>query len=501
MKKITFLFLLCISNSFAQYIVNTVNSDLGNHFIYNGNLYFTNNLGASYTFSKYDGTTVYPIPNPSGVSGIYQSDPILYNGDFYFKFSGNFLAKYNGTNLSLIDKVLPTDIGLSSPLINYNSKLTYIYRGGSNLRQLATYDGTVQTIYPNPDAATSAYSYFLAEYNGEAYYSYVNVSGNTSLTKFNGTSVSLISNPNESEWGIYSGNGCVVNNKLIFLYQTADAKVHFASYDGTSITVVPNLLPTDDFVFSTLIAYNNAVYGKYRDTSGKFHIAKYDGTTMTVLPNIDSADLGYTDSPFIYNNKLYFRYRNASSSYWLARTDGNALELLSHKFMGGFGNPNGYALEVAGNVYFKTQTSGSFTTLGKFDGTNLTVYGNAGNTNPELGLNELVFFNFKIHFLASNGIDNKLSYLDEVILNTESFENNEFKVYPNPVSNQLYFTLENNIEKATIKIISLLGQTLLEKQNLSGTDFNFDVSNFTRGIYIVQLTKGNEVYNSKFIKQ
>ncbi|MBP6556809.1 MAG: T9SS type A sorting domain-containing protein [Flavobacterium sp.] len=488
MKKITLLFLICITNSYAQFIVNTTHTDLGNHFVYNGNLYFSNNLGSSYTFSKYDGTTVTPISNPSGVTGIYQSDPILFNGDFYFKFSGNFLAKYNGTNLAVIDKVLPTDIGLSSPPVVYNSKLTYVYRGGNNsLRQLATYDGNVQTIYPNPDSATSAYSYFLAEYNGEAYYSYVNASGNTSLVKFNGTSVSLIPNPNSAEWGIYSGNACVVNNKLIFLYQTADAKVHFASYDGNTITVVPNLLPTDDFVFSTLISFDNAVYGKYRDSSGKFHIAKYDGTIMTVLSNIDAADLGYTDSPFIYNDKLYFRYRNAASSYWLARTDGYAIELLTHKFMGGYGNPNGYALEVGGNVYFKTQSSAGFTTLGKFDGTDLTTYGNVGNTNPELGTNELVFYNSKIHFLALNGNDEKLSYLDQVILDNERYNSNDFKVYPNPSNGQFTIQITTEMLGATVEIYNLLGQKIKSLELFETETQQY----LNHGLYIVSITKNN----------
>ena len=93
MKKITFLFLLCTFNAFAQFVVNTPYTDSGNHFLYNGNLYFANNSYTTFTFSKYDGTSATSIPNPSGMLGTYQGNPITYNGKFYFKFGSNFLGK------------------------------------------------------------------------------------------------------------------------------------------------------------------------------------------------------------------------------------------------------------------------------------------------------------------------------------------------------------------------------------------------------------------------
>ena len=76
-----------------------------------------------------------------------------------------------------------------------------------------------------------------------------------------------------------------------------------------------------------------------------------------------------------------------------------------------------------------------------------------------------------------------------------------FTIYPNPASNNLNLKLENYIENASLKIISITGQVVFEKQNLSGTEFNFDVSNLNSGLYIVQIRDLDQKLNSKFIKQ
>lgn len=77
----------------------------------------------------------------------------------------------------------------------------------------------------------------------------------------------------------------------------------------------------------------------------------------------------------------------------------------------------------------------------------------------------------------------------------------KFSLYPNPTNGNLNIKLSKTIENATVKVISITGQIVLEKHNLSGTTFDFDVATLNQGIYIVQLIDGNEVLNSKFIKQ
>ena len=80
-------------------------------------------------------------------------------------------------------------------------------------------------------------------------------------------------------------------------------------------------------------------------------------------------------------------------------------------------------------------------------------------------------------------------------------ELNKVVTYPNPTSSQINFSFNENLENASVKITSLLGQTVLEKQNLSGNNLSFDVSNLAKGMYVVSVNNGGLVSNSKFIKE
>jgi hypothetical protein len=74
-------------------------------------------------------------------------------------------------------------------------------------------------------------------------------------------------------------------------------------------------------------------------------------------------------------------------------------------------------------------------------------------------------------------------------------------VYPNPANNEINLSFENNLENANLKIISILGQTVLEKQNISGNNFSVDVSGLTNGTYIIHVNNNNSISTSRFIKQ
>ena len=73
-------------------------------------------------------------------------------------------------------------------------------------------------------------------------------------------------------------------------------------------------------------------------------------------------------------------------------------------------------------------------------------------------------------------------------------------IYPNPTTSTIKINLENDLENATIKIISIMGQVVLEKNNINGTDFIFDVSNLSSGVYVIKIADENASFNSKFIK-
>lgn len=88
------------------------------------------------------------------------------------------------------------------------------------------------------------------------------------------------------------------------------------------------------------------------------------------------------------------------------------------------------------------------------------------------------------------------SYTDDVeecALSTSIFEKNEISVYPNPVSDILYFDTPETIEK--IMLFDLSGRKILEQHQVTA----ISVSAFQKGNYIIKLFTDKGVQTEKII--
>jgi photosystem II stability/assembly factor-like uncharacterized protein len=91
----------------------------------------------------------------------------------------------------------------------------------------------------------------------------------------------------------------------------------------------------------------------------------------------------------------------------------------------------------------------------------------------------------------------------EIILNVNDFthNNNRFTLYPNP-SNQTNFYIDFNnlnINNLSVEILDINGKRIFSENKLHN-DMNFDISNFSEGIYFVELIKnGTIIDNQKLI--
>ena len=68
------------------------------------------------------------------------------------------------------------------------------------------------------------------------------------------------------------------------------------------------------------------------------------------------------------------------------------------------------------------------------------------------------------------------------------------KIYPNPTQNTLYISGVSNQFK--IKVFTLTGQHILEKQNLT----SIDVSQLKQGMYFIKIIEGEKSRFLKFFK-
>lgn len=93
----------------------------------------------------------------------------------------------------------------------------------------------------------------------------------------------------------------------------------------------------------------------------------------------------------------------------------------------------------------------------------------------------------------SNGLTN---YVTKINDNTYVL-NVLLNIYPNPAKNKL--TVES-LQKSTIEIIDIQGQTILQKQlQLGQTDI--DISELAKGLYILRLNSNDRTEVTKFVKE
>ena len=158
------------------------------------------------------------------------------------------------------------------------------------------------------------------------------------------------------------------------------------------------------------------------------------------------------------------------------------------------------ANSVAGQLFSTTGALSSTTQVAKNSinpNQNLSVF-DFGSSSPK----QLQNFGSGLYFAANIGSSQPSvwRFYDATLTVQENYKAN-FSLFPNPTSSQINFSFNNNLENANVKITSLLGQIVLEKQNLSGTNLSFDVSNLANGLYVVTVNNGDFVSNSKFIKE
>ena len=84
------------------------------------------------------------------------------------------------------------------------------------------------------------------------------------------------------------------------------------------------------------------------------------------------------------------------------------------------------------------------------------------------------------------------------VLNANSFDNNNFMVYPNPVKDVLNLSYTSEI--STVRVMNMLGQEVISK-NLNAANAQVDMSQLSAGTYIVNVTIGDTVKTIKVVKQ
>lgn len=88
--------------------------------------------------------------------------------------------------------------------------------------------------------------------------------------------------------------------------------------------------------------------------------------------------------------------------------------------------------------------------------------------------------------------------INNCLLNTGSFNEKKFSLYPNPSNGQVTIAIENFENPHTLKVYDVSGK-LLASEAVTMAVSTIDLSNFSKGIYIMELTQGNQSQHQKLI--
>ncbi len=98
-------------------------------------------------------------------------------------------------------------------------------------------------------------------------------------------------------------------------------------------------------------------------------------------------------------------------------------------------------------------------------------------------------------------------YIDQDKTNWPEYELRKqpesIRLFPTPATTSivLEFMETVNSESILIEIYSIMGERLLQMQTAGQQQYQFDLSNFARGVYVFRISYNNRLFTKKFIRQ
>ncbi|MBL4604247.1 MAG: T9SS type A sorting domain-containing protein [Flavobacteriaceae bacterium] len=133
-------------------------------------------------------------------------------------------------------------------------------------------------------------------------------------------------------------------------------------------------------------------------------------------------------------------------------------------------------------------------------GTNATIHDYSYDLGVFASESNIVF---RFKFITDSGTIEEGIMIDDMVVNgTLSVNNNEFSnivsVYPNP-SNGIFNIQWPNNEKTTISVYNYLGQKISEHKNITSGSYSLDLSNQSKGLYLLKINSNGKLASKKII--
>lgn len=467
-----------------------------------------------------------------GTDGSNANTFIPYNGKLYFFATSGSNNRYelwetdgtaNGTK-SVSD--LGGDADPPNYWTVYNNKIYLNLNDSASITRLWVSDGTKNGTKPmfahNKKSGCNAPDEFIT-YKNKLYFSALNDSTGRELWVSDGTPAGT-----KMLKDIIPGNlpgmptGFVLfNDKIAFRATTAAAGMELWMSDGTDTgtKMVKDINPgSGDGWPGYLTVYKNKLYFQAYTPSSREELWVSDGTANgTVLLKEIRTAFG-SDPMFltVFNNLLFFRAQDDlnGSELWVCDGTANGTKMLKNLNPGATGS-NIYSFTPLGSKMYFTATNNPTTyayTVFQTDGTDTGTKAIEPSTKTYAQpFDYLSFFrgfavsNGSLYFPAwytSKGVQlwrlHDTSSPNTGITETRS---SFVKVYPNPALGQFIIELKNT-EKASVQMFDMNGALLYSgEQQASGNSISVDVSDLSRGMYILSVETVYGTYREKVFKE
>ncbi|TVZ56284.1 putative secreted protein (Por secretion system target) [Lutibacter sp. Hel_I_33_5] len=442
---------------------------------YNGKLYFIANEGGNNGLWVTDGSEsgtvlVKDAVTPTGSFAV-ANNLLFFVGEN--PTNGKELWKSDGTTsgTTLVKDIYPdswSSLQFNSQLMPFENSIVFRANDGAGGSELWKSDGTdsgtkmIKDIYVG--APGSSPQYFI-EYASKIYFSAETLSKGTELWKTDGTESGtvMIKDIYEEDKSSHPAKFFVYSESLFFQAQSDDEhgiEMHKYNLTTNSVTRELDLKPgAEGGGFSPAIVYNDGMYfTAAKPETGIELFVRRNGST-TLAEDVYSGSIGGSPSAFCNcGDNMYFRAYNGKHGLFEFKTTGNATPIAPQEAVNDafFGSIPSQFFCYKNSLYFAANYTGSGYDMWKYTPLTLSV---------------------------------------------NKFDIEKVSVYPNPTDTTINISLQNNSSIKKVEIFNLMGQKSLSKKIDNQSIINLDVSNFSKGIYLLKIQGEGREYLKKFVKK
>ncbi|SMC84087.1 ELWxxDGT repeat protein [Moheibacter sediminis] len=490
---------LWVTDSNDTYLFKDINpgangSDISNFRIFDGKLFFTATDDANgneiwISDGTVEGTQILKDIFP-GTSGSYAFEFFEFNNGLYFRAEdgvhGTELWKTDGTEggtVMVADLRIgefgsnPSNFAILNNKIYFNANDGFDYENGQHGFELWVSDGTAAgtEIVADINTAESSNPSGMVTFGDKIYFSADNGINGIELWASDGTQAGTYMVKDirtEGNGNSLPGHFIVFNDKLFFSAYTEQTGREMWVTDGTeqgtqflkdanpgtSDGVIPQFR---HFIYGEklLLTLNDGVHGP--------EIWSTDGTSegtqlyLDIFPGAEGS-MGATQAPIVFyefDGMLYFRAFDDFEEYFqLWQSDGTIEG--TQKLMPNPENPFNGALAYSP---FFTSLGNSLYFTAKYDENGYELW--------------------------------KLTFEDMAV---SDFTQNQFSIYPNPVTDIINISGKSSI--SSVQIYDLAGK-ILSNQSFNSQEAKLNISSLPKGIYIIKLVSEGKTNSYKIIKK